>query len=225
MNHYQLRMTRRIQTGQFRRDGLGTGEMILRTEQIDAVFSVTSWTDVVKTDDADIVPVFETRSKRSGARHGIALPCEVVSLSDMRSLGDYTIDVSNNGLLLACDKHVRLGTQVLVNMLVPFTDLRLFGKGVVSRVTHGRRENDTAPAIGIELESVDADLHHALEAKLAKIPPRVPMRHLRRNYAGLIEQISSQQRPELPSGQNVARFPLEAAQPASKVLPRLQLAC
>jgi hypothetical protein len=56
----------------------------------------------------------------------------------------------------------------------------------VARVVHGRRPGDLGPCLGLEFEALDAAFERLLRAALRGLPPPLPMRKPRIDYAASV---------------------------------------
>ena len=90
--------------------------------------------------------------------------------------------------------HIRHSTRVGDECIISFraTDLNLWFDSVatVTRVIAGRRPTDRGPAIGLRFDSMDSVHRLILRGHLRKIPPPLPQRDQRIDYAATIFKIA-----------------------------------
>jgi hypothetical protein len=122
-------------------------------------------------------------------RRAVKTDCEVVTEHDFRLLGSRTLDVSPEGMRLECLLGACVGEPVFVSLRVPGTRLWVDAAGTVARVLRGRRRYDQLPAVGVRFHRIDAPDHALLVASLRGVPPPVPGRSIRRNYAATVRLI------------------------------------
>lgn len=126
---------------------------------------------------------------RAALRRELVVECQVVSERDFRLLGSRTWDLSPDGLLLQASDLAEVGEGVVFSVRVPGSDEWFEGYGRVARVVRGLRDTDRGPGLGIAFTEVDGMSRARLEAALRRIPPAVPARRVRRDYAATISDI------------------------------------
>jgi Tfp pilus assembly protein PilZ len=136
---------------------------------------------------SSIEPCHDRLSLRKRAH----VPCQAVAEDGFRLLGAQLLDVSPKGALVASNGTARLGEPVLLSLRVPGTRHWIDAEGRVSRVVRGTRTSDRGPAIGIELTRMDALDRAMLMGAIETLPPAVPARKLRRDYASAVRAISA----------------------------------
>lgn len=140
--------------------------------------------------------VKKVRQRRS-VRRAVGTKCQVVAEQGFRLLGDRTFDVSEHGLLLASEADVWVGERVFVALETPQGVSWIDGEARIVRVVRGRRGGDRGPAIGLRFSRMDTLDQVILSASLRGLPPPLPARHLRRDYAGAVQVIA--ERPQRTS--------------------------
>jgi hypothetical protein len=118
-------------------------------------------------------------SDRSSVRRATHARCQAVSETRFRLVGERALDLSTEGLLLACDGEVRVGERMLLSIEVPSTREWIEAEAVVVRVVEGYREGDRGYCAGLRFTAIDFDAYRALRSGLRGTPPPVPMRALR----------------------------------------------
>jgi hypothetical protein len=113
-----------------------------------------------------------------------------VAEEGFRLLGIRTFDLSEHGMLLHSSSLVRLGELVYVSLKAPSTEEWIDAEAVVVRVVKGRRGSDAACGVGLRFERMDALDRAILVGSLYALPPPVPARGLRKDYATAIRRIA-----------------------------------
>ena len=131
-----------------------------------------------------LVPVTQRRS----VRRAIGLDCQVVRERDFKLLGDWALDLSPLGMLVVTRDDVLTGEEVIVSFPIPRTRVIVDAVATVARVVHGRRPSDRhRRALGISFESLEPEESKLLRASLRHIPPPVPSRAPRVDYAASVQ--------------------------------------
>jgi len=135
--------------------------------------------------------VMSRRNDRKIRRHGAKLRCQVVRERDFRLLGTQTLDVSADGMRVALDteEEVRVGEALLVSVEATPFGLWFDGEAQVARVIHGRRPSDRGRAIGLRFDHLPSVARLILRGALRRVPPPVPARPQRIDYAASIVSI------------------------------------
>jgi c-di-GMP-binding flagellar brake protein YcgR len=127
-----------------------------------------------------LVPVTQRRTMR----RAVNIACQVVRERDFKLLGDWTIDLSPEGMLVFTRDVVLTGEEVIVSFPVPRSRVVIDTVATVARVVHGRRPTDrNRRALGISFESIEPEHQRLLRASLRRIPPPLPARQPRIDYA------------------------------------------
>jgi hypothetical protein len=130
-----------------------------------------------------LVPANQRRTMRRAAR----VDCQVVRAHDFKLLGDWTLDVSPDGLLLVSNVPVLTGEELVVSLRAPRSGAYVDTEATVARVVHGRRPSDRhRRALGVEFTSLDEDGRRVLRNALAGLPPPLPSRRRRIDYAASV---------------------------------------
>jgi hypothetical protein len=122
-------------------------------------------------------------SERREGRRAVLVQCQVVREKGFQLLGEAAIDLSVDGMLLPCAVPVLTGEEVFVSLRVPGTDAWIDAVATVARTVHGRRAGDRGRALGLRFESIDSASRRLLRWALRSIPPTVPVRSPRIDYA------------------------------------------
>lgn len=135
--------------------------------------------------------ILHSSSGRRAARRPVMSRCCAVSLSDFRTLGTQIFDVSPYGLLVACDGPVELHEKVFVSFRVPGEAKWFDADAEVVRVVRGHRPGDPGPSVGLRFTSIRLADRLAIHDRLRGLPPVLPARPLRRDYAAEVRRIAA----------------------------------
>jgi hypothetical protein len=126
--------------------------------------------------------------QRRAIRRAVRVPCEVIRERDCRIIARRSVDVSPLGMRVVADLPVLTGEPVFVAFGIPFghTRIALDVAATVARVIHGRRPGDGGPSLGLEFDGLDRDAEWLLRAALRNVPPPLPMREPRVDYAASV---------------------------------------
>jgi hypothetical protein len=129
-------------------------------------------------------------SQRSAIRRAVPVECQVVRERDFKLVGRWGIDISCDGMLVVSDARVLTGEDVLVSFRVPRTHHWVDCEATVARVVHGRRPTDRARGLGLSFHSLDTEMRWRIRSSLRTIPPPLPAREPRVDYAATIAMLS-----------------------------------
>jgi hypothetical protein len=131
-------------------------------------------------------------AERFCLRRKVDIPCQVVSENDFALLSERCLDLSMRGLSAHALRHASGGTAVIVSLRIPNSSVWLDMEGVIARIAWGRRDLDDLPVFGIRFTSVLPAVESAvLAARLSGMPPPVPRRGLRVDYAASVRRIAT----------------------------------
>jgi hypothetical protein len=107
---------------------------------------------------------------------------------DFKLLGDWAVDLSPEGMLVVTRDDVLTGEEVIVSFSIPRTRVIVDAVATVARVVHGRRPSDRhRRALGLSFDALDDEHTRLLRAQLHRIPPPLPSRPPRVDYAAMIQ--------------------------------------
>jgi hypothetical protein len=132
----------------------------------------------------------EDAHDRTSVRRQVRTECQAVADEGFRLLGIRTLDVSEEGMLLRSSSPVRLGELVYVSLKAPNTEAWIDAEAEVVRVVKGRRTTDAACGIGLRFVRMDMLDRAILVGSLYAVPPPVPARGLRKDYAAAVRAIA-----------------------------------
>jgi hypothetical protein len=125
--------------------------------------------------------------QRRALRRRVPVECQVVRERDFALVGSSGLDLSPHGMLVLAHEPVLTGEPLLVAFRLPRSNWWFDAEATVSRVVHGRRPGDTGRCFGVAFETLDPALHYFLHTALQGVPPPVPTRQARIDYAASVE--------------------------------------
>jgi len=129
-----------------------------------------------------LVPAHQRRAMRRAAR----VDCQIVRERDFKLIGTRGVDVSPLGMLVMAQERVLTGESVIVAFRLPSSAWWFDALATVARVVHGRRPGDLGRCFGIEFDSLEADAGTFLRRALRGVPPPLPCREPRVDYAASV---------------------------------------
>jgi PilZ domain len=124
--------------------------------------------------------------QRRTVRRAVDVECKVFRERDFRLVAHRSVDLSPLGMLVVADKPVLTGEPLWVAFRMPRSDAWLDAEATVARVIHGRRPGDPGHCFAIEFEDLDPEAQRHVRAALRRVPPPLPMREPRIDYAATI---------------------------------------
>lgn len=135
--------------------------------------------------DQLLVPMNQRRT----ARRSVVVECQVVRERDFKLVGESTLDLSPEGMLVLTRDRVLTGEDLLITFKTPILGTWFDAEARVARVIHGRRPGDYGRALGIRFRRLDRIAKSLLEASLRNFPAAVPSRDPRIDYAESVTRI------------------------------------
>lgn len=135
--------------------------------------------------DALLVPM----NQRRAARRSVVVECQVVRERDFKLVGESTLDLSPEGMLVLTREKVLTGEDLLVTFKTPILGTWFDAEARVARVVHGRRPTDWGRALGIRFRKLDRIARSLLDASLSHYPNAMPAREPRIDYAESVTRI------------------------------------
>ncbi|MBK8171244.1 MAG: PilZ domain-containing protein [Sandaracinaceae bacterium] len=123
--------------------------------------------------------------ERIVARRAIKTRCQAVTEAEFRLVGERILDLSTNGVLLACDDGVRIDEPILLSINAPGTDEWFDAEGKVARIIEGYRPNDPGYCAGIRFTALDFESWRTLNRSLREIEEPAKLPFLRRLQLGM----------------------------------------
>ncbi len=124
--------------------------------------------------------------QRRALRRAMRVDCQVVRERDFRLLGTFAVDLSPLGMLVIAHEPALTGEPVIVAFRLPKSEHWFDTQATISRVLHGRRPGDGRRSFGLEFEPLDTAVAWHLRATLRGVPPPLPNREPRVDYAASV---------------------------------------
>lgn len=134
---------------------------------------------------------FVMKSHRRTVRRTVRLACQVVSEDAFRLVGRRALDLSPAGMLLESDTDAQIGDELLVSFRAPQSGLFIDTTARVVRIVAGRRPGDHGRCLGLRFEQLTPLLQGVLGESLAGLPPPLPQRATRLDYAATVRAIAA----------------------------------
>jgi hypothetical protein len=93
-----------------------------------------------------------------------------------RLVGDRTVDLSPEGMLILSDEEVAYGAELVVSFQATELPIWFDTLATVTRVVEGRRPGDTGRALGVHFETLPSVSRLILRGHLKRHPPTLPRR-------------------------------------------------
>jgi len=120
-------------------------------------------------------------------RRAFGFDCQVVRTRDFRLVSRQGVDLSPMGMLVVGALPTLTGEPVIVAFRLPRIRIWFDVQAVVARVVHGRRPRDQAElCFGLEFDGLPPNVARYLRGELHGIPPPLPMREPRIDYAATV---------------------------------------
>jgi len=122
--------------------------------------------------------------ERRTIRRAVHIGCLAYTRRGLAPVGDEVLDLSPDGLLLVGAHHgIPLGEGVIVSVRAPGTSEWLNAEAEVARIVRGWRLGDPGLCLGLRFTYVDEAARLRLASRLHGMPPPIPRRPLRVDYA------------------------------------------
>jgi hypothetical protein len=109
-------------------------------------------------------------NRRAEIRRITRLGCVVRRMDTWRLVGDRTLDLSPEGMLVLSDERLRSGTELVVSFQATELPIWFDTLATVSRTVEGRRPGDAGRALGVHFESLAAVSRLILRGYLRRHP-------------------------------------------------------
>jgi hypothetical protein len=117
-------------------------------------------------------------NRRREMRRSVRLACRVRRMDDWRLLGDRTVDLSPQGLLVLSDEHIDDRTECVVSFQATELPIWFDACARVTRIVEGRRPGDSGRALGVHFETLPAVSRLILRGFLRRHPMAPAQREL-----------------------------------------------
>ncbi len=109
-------------------------------------------------------------NRRREMRHSVRLGCRVRRIDDWRLLGDRTVDLSPQGMLVLSDESVDEGTGLVISFQATELPIWFDTCATVTRIVQGRRPGDCGRALGVHFDTLPAVSRLILRGHLRRLP-------------------------------------------------------
>jgi hypothetical protein len=124
--------------------------------------------------------------QRRVMRRAVRVDCHVVRERDFRLIGSRAVDLSPEGMLVMAQDPVLTGEPVFVAFRLPRSSWWFDAEATVARVVPGRRPGDPGRCFALAFDSLEDDAQAFLSRALRGVPPPLPRREQRIDYAASI---------------------------------------
>ncbi len=131
------------------------------------------------------------RFDRTSIRRMLKVPCVVVRERDFRPIASSTSDISPDGMQVLSEADVSVGEPLLVTFQATRQGLWFDTDATVVRICHGLRDEDRGRSLGIRFDTLDSIERLILRGAWRKIPPPLPRRAARIDYASTVRRIAA----------------------------------
>ncbi len=130
------------------------------------------------------------RNDRHEIRKGIRMRCQVVRERDFRLIGDTSLDLSPNGMLVASEHFMERGENVIVSFQATNLGIWFDTEATVARVIEGRRVEDRGvTGVALSFTTLDTVKRLILRGHLRRVPPPLPRRAQRIDWSATVRSI------------------------------------
>ncbi len=109
-------------------------------------------------------------NRRREIRRSATFGCRVRRVETSRLVGDRTLDLSPQGMLVVSDEGIVEGSQLLVSFMATELPIWFDTQATVTRIVQGRRPGDVGRALGLRFDSLPAVSRLILRGHLRKHP-------------------------------------------------------
>jgi hypothetical protein len=131
-------------------------------------------------------PTLVHARQRRVLRRALRVECQIVRERDFRLVGSRALDLSPMGMLVMAQERVLTGEPLLVTFRLPLSSHWFDAEASVARVVHGRRPGDRGRCFGVAFDTLEPDAQWFLRDMLRGVPPPLPMREPRIDYAASV---------------------------------------
>jgi len=126
------------------------------------------------------------KNERKSVRKVASIRCQVVREEDFRLVGETTIDLSPDGMLVPTELDVQPGDALIVSFQTTDYGIWFDTEAVAARIVRGKRNTDKQTAVGVRFETLDKVKRLILKGHLRGKRPPVPARAQRIDYAATV---------------------------------------
>ena len=135
-------------------------------------------------------------NRRREIRRSATFGCRVRRVETSRLVGDRTLDLSPQGMLLMSDEGLVEGSQLLVSFMATELPIWFDTEATVTRIVQGRRPGDLGRALGLRFDSLPAVSRLILRGHLRRHPaapaqrePPIELAKKDTDYARIVKDI------------------------------------
>lgn len=121
----------------------------------------------------------------------MATRCQIVRERDFRLVSDKALDLSPDGMLVATDVELEPGENVFVSFRATELGIWFDTEARVTRVIRGRRPGDKGRGVALAFSTMPRVKRFILRGHLRHVPPPVPRRAQRIDWAATIRSIDA----------------------------------
>ena len=135
--------------------------------------------------------LFVRKNERREVRHAISMKCQIVRERDFSLVAEKALDVSPDGMLVATDVELEPGENVFVSFRATTLGIWFDTEARVARVIRGRRPGDNGRGVGLRFSTLPRVKRLILRGHLRSVPPPIPRRAQRIDWAATIRSIET----------------------------------
>jgi hypothetical protein len=129
-------------------------------------------------------------NSRRDVRHAVDLSCSVVREKDSKLASVRALDLSPSGIRVELrDIQVEAGDRFFVCFRTTDFGIWFYTDAVATRLIRGRRPGDNGRSLALRFRSLSAVSRLCIRGALRKIPPHLPKRSQRIDYAATVGKI------------------------------------
>jgi hypothetical protein len=127
---------------------------------------------------------------RREVRHAVNLSCSVVREKDSKLASLRAVDLSPNGMRVELgDIKVEAGDRFFVCFRATDFGIWFYTDAVATRLLRGRRPGESGRSLGLRFGSLSAVSRLCIRGSLRRVPPHLPQREQRIDYAATVGRI------------------------------------
>jgi hypothetical protein len=131
-------------------------------------------------------------AERRAVRHAVDLSCTVVREKDSKLASLRAIDLSPEGMRVDLkDVDVDVGDRFFVCFRTTPFGIWFYTDAYATRMLHGRRPKERGRSLGLRFGSLSSVSRLCIRGALRRVPPHLPQREQRIDYAATVGRILS----------------------------------
>lgn len=136
-------------------------------------------------------PILHHAADRHALRRQLRMPCQVVCEQGFTLLAQECVDLSLEGMGVRALLPASEGSPVLVSFRLPQSSLYIDVEAQIARMAWGRRREDGGAVLGLRFVALPRVDRAILASRLRGLPPPVPRRRVRVDYAASVRAIGA----------------------------------